>query len=126
MRRGPELDAVEPLGGRRPRLIGMLAVMPAALMLYAIVAGAGLHRWSSAGGAVIVAGLLWRRHPRARFSAYLLFSVMAVRGALVGDWATLTLALVAVVVMQTPAAARAWPRLRPGATRSDSDRMARP
>ncbi|HUF93798.1 MAG TPA: hypothetical protein VMR23_15585 [Candidatus Limnocylindria bacterium] len=126
MRRDLEHHAVEPPAGRRLRRPGIIAVMPAALVLYAIVAGAGLYRWSSAVGAVIVAGLLWRRHPRARFAAYVLFSVMAVRGALVGDWATLTLALVAVAVMQTPAAARAWPRLRPGATRSDSDRMARP
>jgi hypothetical protein len=104
----------------------MRLVMPAALVLYAIVAFAWLDRWPAAVAALIVALLLWRRHPRARFSAYLVFSAMAVRAALAGEWPMLALALAAVAVMQTPAAARAWPRLRPGATRADSDRMARP
>jgi hypothetical protein len=104
----------------------MRVLMPAALVLYAIVVFAWLHRWPSAVAALIVALLLWRRHPRARFSAYIVLSAMAARAALVGEWLVLALALAAIVVMQTPAAARAWPRLRPGVTRADSDRMARP
>jgi hypothetical protein len=104
----------------------MRVLMSAALVLYAAVAVAWLHRWPSAVAAVIVALLLWRRHPRARFSAYIVLSVMAARAALAAEWAMLGAALAAIALMQTPAAARAWPRLRPGMTRADSDRMARP
>lgn len=104
----------------------MRVLMPATLVLYAIVALAWLHRWPSGVAALIVAVLLWRRHPRARFSTYILFSVMAARAALAGDWPVLALAVAAILVMQTGAAVRAWPRLRPGVTRADSDRMARP
>jgi hypothetical protein len=104
----------------------MRVLMATALVLYAVVAVAWLHRWPSAVAAVIVALLLWRRHPRARFSAYIVLTVMAARAALAGEWVMLGLALAAVALMQTAAAARAWPRLRPGMTRADSDRMARP
>lgn len=104
----------------------MHVLMPVTLVLYAIVALVWLHRWPSAVAALIVAALLWRRHPRARFSAYILFSVMAARAALTGDWRVFALAVAAIVVMQTPAAAPAWPRLRRGVARADSDRMARP
>ncbi len=104
----------------------MRVLMPVTLVLYAIVALVSLHHWLSAVAALIVAVLLWRRHPRARFSAYILFSAMAARAALAGDWRVLALAGAAIVVMQTPAAARAWPRLRRGVTRVDSDRMTRP
>jgi hypothetical protein len=94
-------------------------LLPAALVLYAAVALVVLHRWPSGVMAPIVAWLLWRRHRRARFSAYILFSAMGARAAITGEWQVLAFAVVAVLVMQTPAAARAWPRLR-------SDRMARP
>lgn len=104
----------------------MRVLMPATLVLYAIVALVWLHRWPSGVAALIVAVLLWRRHPRARFSTYILFSAMAARAALAGDWPVLALAVAAILVMQTGAAVRAWPRLRPGVTRADSDRMARP
>jgi|SRR5687768_780810 len=104
----------------------MRVLMPVTLVLYAIVALVWLHRWPSAVAALIIAALLWRRHPRARFSAYILFSAVAARAALAGDWRTLAIAVAAIVVMQTPAAAREWPRLRRGAARADSDRMARP
>jgi hypothetical protein len=104
----------------------MRLLMPAALVLYAIVAFAWFDRWPSAAAALVVALLLWRRHSRARFSAYIVFSAVAARAALAGEWPMLALALAAVGVMQTPPAARAWPRLRPGATRADSDRMTRP
>ena len=90
--------------------MGML--MPATLALYTIVALVWFHRWPSAVAALIVAALLWRRHPRARFASYILFSAMAARAAFAGEWTVLALALVAIVVMQTRAAARAWPRLR--------------
>ena len=104
----------------------MRVLMSATLVLYAIVAFAWLHRWPSGVAALIAALLLWCRHPRARFSTYILFSAMAARAALAADWPTLALAGAAIVVMQTPAAARAWPRLRPGVTRAHSDRMSPP
>ena len=104
----------------------MRVLMPVALLLYAIVAFVWLHRWPSAVAALIVGALLWRRHPRARFSAYILFSAMAARAALTGDWRVLALAVAAIIVLQTPAAARAWPRLRWGVARADSGRMTRP
>lgn len=100
--------------------------MPVTLVLYAIVAVVWFDRWPSAVAALIVAALLWRHHPRARFSAYILFCAMAARAAFAGEWRLFGLAVVAIVVMQTPAAARAWPRLRWGITRAASDRMARP
>jgi hypothetical protein len=104
----------------------MRVLMPAALVLYVVVAATVLDRWPSAAAALIVALLLWRRHPRARFSAYIVLSALAARAAVGAEWPMLALALAAIAVMQTPAAARAWPRLRPGVTRADSDRMARP
>ena len=100
--------------------------MPAAVALYGILTLLGLERWPSGLMALVVAALLWRRHPRARFATYVLFSVLGARAVVAGDWPMLALGVSAVVVMQTPAAARAWPRLRPGATRAPSDRMARP
>jgi|SRR5688572_18748004 len=96
------------------------------LALYAIVALAWLQQWTSGVVAIIVALLLWRRHPRARFSMYILCSAMAMRALLAAEWPVLALAAAAIAAMQTPAAARAWPRLRRGGTRADSDRMARP
>jgi hypothetical protein len=101
-------------------ILRVRVLMSATLVLYAIVALVWLQRWPSGVAALIVALLLWRRHPRARFSTYLLCSAMAARAALVADWPVLALAAAAIGVMQTPAAARAWPRLRPGATRADS------
>ena len=95
------------------------------LGLYATIAFAWLQQWTSGVAAIIVALLLWRRHPRARFSMYILCSAMAVRALLVAEWPLLAVAVAAVVLMQTPAAARAWPRLR-RAGAHDSDRMARP
>ena len=77
------------------------------------------HWWPSAVVAPLVAALLWRRHRRARFSAYVFFSVLAARGALTHVWALPVYALAAVSLMQTPAARVAWPRLTRGRTRGD-------
>jgi hypothetical protein len=78
-----------------------------------------------------VAVLLGRRHPRARFAAYVLLSAVAARAVAVTAWPALAFAVAAIAVLQTPAAARAWPRLAPGRTRSPErepagDRMTRP
>ena len=96
----------------------------ASLLVYAAVA-ATRHWWLSALAAPAVAALLWLRHPRARFAAYVFFSVLAIRGAIAGLWAPTAYAAVAIAVMQTPAAARAWPRLVPGRLRGGDDRMRR-
>ena len=56
--------------------------------------------------APLLAALLWRRHRRARFSAYVFFSVLAARGALTGVWALPVYALVAIGVLQTARPAR--------------------
>jgi len=70
--------------------------------------------WPSACAAPIVAWLLWRRHRRARFTAYIFFSVMTARAVLIGSWALGVFALAAIALMQLPAARRAWPRLTAG------------
>jgi hypothetical protein len=96
------------------------ALLPTSLLVYAAVAVA-YRWWPSAVMAPLVALLLWRRHRRARFTAYVFFSVLAVRGALTGVWALPAYALVAVGLLQTPAARGAWPRLRPGRVRAPAD-----
>ena len=62
--------------------------------------------------APLVAALLWMQHPRARFAAYIFFTVAAVRGLFRGAWPVTAFAIAAILLLQTPAAARAWPRLR--------------
>lgn len=89
----------------------------AGLVGYAGVA-ATLGWWVSAGAAPVVAVLLWRRHPRARFAVYVLLSAVAVRAAVTATWPALAFALAGIGVLQTPPASRAWPRLRPGHTRA--------
>ncbi len=89
----------------------------ASLLVYAGVA-VTRQWWPSAVIAPLVAALLWRRQARARFAAYVFFSVLAVRGALGAEWALVAYAAAAVGLMQTSAAAAAWPRL--------NDRMRKP
>ncbi len=96
-----------------PRRSPIALVVPAALLAYSALALTA-HWWISGLAAPLVALLLWRGHPRARFSAYILLSAIAIRGATKGRWALLAFAAVAIAAMQTPAALRAWPRLRPG------------
>ena len=94
------------------------------LLVYAAIA-VSHHWWPSAVMAPIVAGLLWRRHRRARFTAYVFFTVLAIRGALVGVWALSIYAVAVIGLLQTRAAAGAWPRLLPGRLRDGDDRMRR-
>ena len=118
----------------RPRPSLVVVVLVTSLLVYAGVAVAR-HWWPSAVVAPLLAVLLWRRRRRARFTAYVFFSVLAARGALTGVWALPVYALAAVGLMQTPGALAAWPRLRPGRVRGDGpapdapvgdDRMRRP
>jgi Mn2+/Fe2+ NRAMP family transporter len=98
-------------------VIGMFVI---ALVVYAALALAA-HRWVSGAAAPVVAGLLARRHPRARFSAYVFFSVLVLRGLAVGAWALVTFGLASVLVLQTSPARRAWPRLTGGRARATRD-----
>ncbi len=95
----------------------VVVIVVTALVLYAAVALVA-HRWISAAAAPVVAMLLAGRHPRARFSAYVLLSAIAVRGLMVGGWALVAFAVAGVLVLQTPPARRAWPRLTAGRTRA--------
>ena len=106
-------------------------LLPAALLVYAALALAVAHWWLSGLAAPVVAWLLWRRHPRARFAAYVLLSVVALRGLVTRDWVVVGVAAGAIALLQLPSAARVWPRLRPGAIRpgsggAGSDRMPAP
>ena len=107
----------------RPRPSLVVVVLVTSLLVYSGVA-ITRHWWPSAVAAPLVAALLWRRHRRARFSAYVFFSVLAARGAITHVWALPLYALAAVGLMQTSAARVAWPRLTPG--RTPDDRMRRP
>lgn len=100
-------------------------LVPVACVVYAAVALMGGGARLSAAATALVGGLLWRRHRRARFAAYVFFTVLAVRGALAARWPVLAFAVAAVLVMQTPPAMAAWPRLTPGRGRGPgaSDRM---
>ena len=88
-------------------------VLVGGLLAYAALALVA-HRWVSGQAAPIVAALLWGRHRRARFSAYVFFSALALRGLVTGSWALVVFAGTAVLVLQTPAARPAWPRLVAG------------
>jgi hypothetical protein len=94
----------------RPAFVVVALVL--SLLVYTGVAVAR-HWWPSALMAPLLAALLWRRHRRARFTAYVFFSVLAARGALTGVWALPAYAVIAVGVLQTAAARAAWPRLTP-------------
>ncbi|PYN59560.1 MAG: hypothetical protein DMD92_08665 [Candidatus Rokuibacteriota bacterium] len=97
----------------------VVRLLPAALLVYAVLA-LGLARWWVSGlAAPVIAFLLWRRHPRARFAAYVFLSVVALRGVLTRHWLAFTFAALAVALMQTAAARRTWPPLRAGRTRGD-------
>jgi hypothetical protein len=99
-------------------------VLPLALVVYAAIAIVGPHWWISGVLAPALAALLWMRHPRARFSAYVFFSAVVLRGVLRGLWPLAAFGATAILIMQTAAARRAWPRLRLGVR--PGDRMARP
>lgn len=88
-------------------------LLPAALVAYALAALAAGPRWISALAALLVALLLGRRHPRARFAAYIFLSAVGARGVLTGQWAPVLFAAALVLALQTAAAQALWPRLRP-------------
>jgi hypothetical protein len=91
----------------------MSVLLPLVLLVYTGVA-AVFGWWPSAIVAPVVAVLLWRRHPRARFTAYVFCSVLAARGALTTRWGVVVFALAVIGALQLPAARRLWPRITPG------------
>ena len=115
-----------PLRLTSPERPAVVLLLPLALLAYAVGALAGARWWISGLAAPLVGALLWYRHPRARFAAYVFFSVVALRGLLGRHALVVLFAAGAIVLMQTAGARRAWPRLRRGATRAESDRMPGP
>ena len=121
----------------RPTTVGerlVIVALVGGLVVYAVLALLG-HRLLSGLAAPVVAALLARRHRRARFSAYVFFSALAVRGVMAGAWPLVLFAAAGILVLQVPPARRVWPRLQPGATRAaassstredDCSRMSRP
>lgn len=65
-----------------------------------------------------VAVLLWRRHPRARFAAYVFLSHEALRGFHFRRWDAVLAALAWIALLQLPAARRYAPSLRPAEMRA--------
>jgi hypothetical protein len=96
------------LGARRPFVIGLVVV---ALLAYSVVALGVQSRWISGLASAVVAWLLWQRHSRARFAAYIFLSAVALRSLTTRRWTTFSFAVAVLFVLQTPAARRAWPRL---------------
>jgi hypothetical protein len=92
----------------------------AALVLYSAYALRIGHWWISGLAAPVVALMLLGRHRRARFAAYVFLTVALLRTAFVGHWGIALGAGGALLLLQTPAACRLWPRLTP------PGRMARP
>lgn len=62
--------------------------------------------------------LLWRRHPRCRFAAYVFLSHEIVRGLHFRHWDAVAIALAWIVLLQLPAARRYAPSLRPAEIRA--------
>jgi hypothetical protein len=107
-----------------------IAGVAAALAGYAGVALAA-GAWFSGAAALLVAGLLAARHRRARFSAYVLLSMVGLRALLGGHWGTLAFAAATILLLQSAPARRAWPRLRSAELvtstgAAECSRMARP
>src|SRR3989442_12897930 len=77
-----------------------------ALVAYAAFALLAARWWISGLAAPLVALLLATRQARARFSAYVFFSVVGVRTAITGHWGWTLCPLGAIALLQTPAALR--------------------
>jgi hypothetical protein len=60
-----------------------------------------------------VAALLWRRHDRARFAAYVFLTHEVLRGLPAGRWDAVAVGAVGIGLLQLPAARRWVPSLRP-------------
>ncbi len=106
-------------------LVGALALAPvlqaASLAGLRVLNFAPNRPWNFVAygvAAPYVAILLWRRHPRARFAAYIFLSHETVRGLHFRHWDAVALALVWIAVLQLPAARRYAPSLDPAVIRA--------
>ncbi len=112
----------------------LTTALPAALLAYAAYALLVARWWLSGAAAPVVAALLWTRHRRARFSAYILLSVVVMRGTIRGQWGAVAFAAAAILALQLPAARRTWPRVptlverwrRRSTSTEDCSKMTRP
>jgi len=114
---------------RRPGVVTSLALwLLAAPALQALALG-GLsvlnfspgHVWNYLAyglAAPWVGILLWRRHPRARFAAYVFLAHEAGRGAHLRHWGAVWLALAWIASLQLPSARRYAPSVRPAEVRA--------
>src|SRR5512145_1968628 len=86
------ITAVKGLWASRGARIVVL-LLPLACLVSGAVAVALRGAWLAAAAAILVAWLLWRRHRRARFAAYVYFTAVALRAALLARWPTLAFAV---------------------------------
>ncbi len=119
----------------RPWIIRGLAAALAAAPILQLASLGGLrllnfapdHWWNYVAycaAAPYVAGLLWRRHPRTRFAAYVFLTHETVRGLHFRHWAAVGVALAWVILLQLPSARRYLPALRPAEVRARMRRLA--
>jgi hypothetical protein len=104
-------------------ILGLAAALAAAPLLQAaslagiVVLNAAAGRpwsWLAYGlAAPWVAALLWRRHPRARFAAYVFLAHEVLRGLHAGRWDAVAAGALGIGLLQLPAARRWVPSLRP-------------
>lgn len=115
-----------------PRRPGVVVALSVCLMLAPVlqlmsvgglrIANAAPDRvwsWVAYGlAAPYVAWLVWRRHPRARFAAYVFLTHEVVRGVHLHRWDAVGMAALWILLLQLPAARRWLPSLRPAEIRA--------
>ena len=119
---------------RRPGVVTSLALwLLAAPALQALALG-GLsvlnfspgHVWNYLAyglAAPWVGILLWRRHPRARFAAYVFLTLETGRGVHLRHWDAVWFALAWIALLQLPSARRYAPSVRPAEVRARLGRL---
>jgi hypothetical protein len=116
-------------GARRPGIVVALCAWLALAPLLQALSFAGFRAanfapdrpWSYLAyglAAPYVAWLVWRRHPRARFAAYVFFTHEALRGVHLGRRDAVALAGLWILLLQLPAARRWLPSIRPAEMRA--------
>jgi hypothetical protein len=126
VRVAPDSDAAP---APRPGVIAALAAWLALAPALQALSAAGLRLGNFAPdrpwnylayglGAPYVAWLVWHRHPRARFAAYVFLTHEAVRGLHFQRRDAVALAALWVLLLQLPRARRWLPSLRPAEMRA--------
>ena len=116
-------------GAPRPRVVVALVAWLALAPLLQALSLAGFRAanfapdrpWNYVAyglAAPYVAWLVWRRHPRARFAAYVFLTHEALRGAHFHRWDAVALAGLWILLLQLPAARRWLPSIRPAEMRA--------